>query len=106
MDKQIKKLWVKALRSENYQQGQGKLCDTKKDTYCCLGVLACELGLMEEDGRIHPRGSYVYGYRATVPNSILREVGLSDDDCGHLMHLNDISGRPFSEIADHIEKNL
>jgi len=41
MKKQIAKLWIKALRSGKYKQGQTVLRN-EKDEYCCLGVL-CDL---------------------------------------------------------------
>src|SRR5688572_17403992 len=39
MDATIKEKWVKALRSGEFKQGEGKLHDSDNDTYCCLGVL-------------------------------------------------------------------
>ena len=39
----VKKKWLKALRSGEFQQGRGRLRDWKEDgsrCYCCLGVLA------------------------------------------------------------------
>jgi hypothetical protein len=41
MNKKIKKLWVKALRSGDYTQGTGSLRDSENN-FCCLGVL-CNL---------------------------------------------------------------
>jgi hypothetical protein len=41
MKPKIKKLWLKALRSGEYEQGTGALRDLS--FYCCLGVL-CDLG--------------------------------------------------------------
>lgn len=40
MKPEIKKLWVKALRSGEYEQGTHQL--VKDNKYCCLGVL-CEI---------------------------------------------------------------
>lgn len=42
MNKKIKKAWLKALRSDDYEQGVGQLCYTENDGidhFCCLGVL-------------------------------------------------------------------
>lgn len=53
MDKQVKAEWVKALRSGEYEQTQGKLHRTEAEEkpgrdfppgYCCLGVL-CDLAV-------------------------------------------------------------
>ena len=38
MNPEIKSLWLSALRSGDYKQGQGML-RTRDNTYCCLGVL-------------------------------------------------------------------
>jgi hypothetical protein len=40
MDKDVKKLWIDALRSGKYQQGKFAL--NYQDRFCCLGVL-CDL---------------------------------------------------------------
>jgi hypothetical protein len=45
MPKEIKDKWLTALRSGEYQQGKGMLCNENK--YCCLGVLE-----MAVDGRV------------------------------------------------------
>lgn len=45
MNPEVKALWVTALRSGEYQQGQGVL--RRNDHYCCLGVL-CELAVAAE----------------------------------------------------------
>lgn len=44
MNPEIKKLWVEALRSGKYNQGQGGLCTTTPQgpVFCCLGVL-CDI---------------------------------------------------------------
>lgn len=39
MKEKIAKKWVKALRSGNYSQTTGKLCNPHGDSFCCLGVL-------------------------------------------------------------------
>lgn len=42
MNKEIKQLWVAALRSGEYQQGYGYL--NRNGDFCCLGVL-CDLAV-------------------------------------------------------------
>jgi hypothetical protein len=48
MNPEVKDLWVKALRSGEYSQAEGKLCYASKEdgsrSFCCLGVLA-DLGV-------------------------------------------------------------
>ena len=49
MNPRIKDLWVKALQSGKYRQGQLRLIREQKTygtEHCCLGVL-CELALAE-----------------------------------------------------------
>src|SRR6478609_3745372 len=52
--------WLAALRSGEYQQGQGQLnCD---NTYCCLGV-ACDIAVKEGMGRWQKgSGDYIKHY--------------------------------------------
>jgi hypothetical protein len=38
MNQEIKKKWIEALTSGNYEQARGALC--KEGKYCCLGVLS------------------------------------------------------------------
>lgn len=40
LNPQVKEIWTKALKSGDYEQGQGALC--REGKYCCLGVL-CDL---------------------------------------------------------------
>lgn len=43
MKSDVKKLWLEALRSGEYEQGRSALANTN-DEYCCLGVL-CQLAV-------------------------------------------------------------
>ena len=122
--KEHRELWVKALRSGEYEQGQGALCQKKEDDgtikYCCFGV-ACEISGLG-DFTLMP--NLTSGYLdfvvdeqpqdATVlPDAVRDWLGLSDrygsyqgsnhgdnDPC--LMASND-EGVPFATIADIIE---
>lgn len=111
MNPEIKKLWVDALRSGDYAQGQGRLRSVS-DKYCCLGVL-CELAVQAlvieppvvED--IH-FDSYLYAsHSAHLPSVVGVWAGLdgSSDVAQELMSLND-NGVGFPEIADQIEVEL
>lgn len=120
------RLWLQALRSGEYQQGQSYL--RRDDKYCCLGV-ACEVAIAHgipvkkvEIGR----GiiSYVYDDADGSNQMLLRVVAewLGFDTAnqhywnnpvvwteeGHttqsLAALND-SGLSFADIADIIERN-
>ena len=59
MKKEIMEKWVNALRSEEYKQGQGNLCDSK-NRFCCLGVLT-EL-FIQEKNKNTKNGKLKYGW--------------------------------------------
>lgn len=107
MDQELKRKWVEALRSGEYQQGNGKLCDNGR--YCCLGVLydivVGDWRVLEDGLKATQRGdpNYVYDYVGTL--------GLSAEAMPVLANMNDGYGDferryTFSEIADYIEANL
>lgn len=119
MDADIKRQWVKALRSGKYQQGAGQL--REYDKFCCLGVL-CDV--LNETWVPHVAGDGVYGIHygngsvnletASLPQRIIESLGLNVDveteDGYHdvvakLIDLNDTSN-PFSVIADYIDEKL
>lgn len=118
MDKKIKKKWVNALLSEEYNQGKNTLHDTNKDTFCCLGVL-CDLAV--KDGldisvQTMTTGNTKYG-KATnyLPPEVQEWAGLGSenptvaiDSTGgrdSLANLND-RDKSFDEIAQLIKENL
>lgn len=116
MNKNIKKLWVEALRSGDYEQAKFDL--RKKDKlngqivgYCCLGVLT--------DIYCNKKGSdfdRVAKKRSYLPVSVSKWAGFGGNDnpsvAGNsLAALNDGahgSGKQksFVEIADLIEAHL
>lgn len=83
MDAEIKRKWVKALRSGKYERGMHHLHNHGR--YCCLGVL-CKIttGIMGYDFSEH--------FSAGVGRT--------------LAAMNDTRGASFAEIADYIEVNL
>jgi hypothetical protein len=115
MNKRVKELWMKALRSGDYVQGIGALCYAQRDgtkKYCCLGVL-CELARDEVD-LVITRDSdrrLFNGEDAVLPQTVIEWAGLSNPNPiigvhGHsAADLNDTGGT-FREIADLIEANL
>jgi hypothetical protein len=112
-----KRIWLKALRSGEYKQGTGTLCDLRttfdKDwnqkhglAYCCLGVLKRAVtGKNDFKNKI-------------LGKDFARKVGLSppvkDPHYGHmivhetatLVRMNDEAGYSFKQIANWIERNL
>jgi hypothetical protein len=111
MDKAVKKQWIAALRSGEYQQGKGWLRTVnpqgKGNVFCCLGVLADlhEIPFTAD-------GEYDFG--ESGKRSGLLPVGYCglSDAMDILSDMNDGMGRnannpkDFIEIADWIEENL
>jgi hypothetical protein len=120
---EIRKRWVDALRSGEYQQGVGSL-RTGGDKYCCLGVL-CEIAVAdgvierfdpEANGTFSDKHSYGVPENkqwSHLPLKVQKWANLAAsnpmvrrDGWGYpLAHLNDLKV-PFSEIADCIEASL
>lgn len=113
MKPKVKKLWVKALRSEKYKQGHGHL---RVDTfYCCMGVL-CDLHA-KANKKKWKRGNISLDYDGGtqfLSGNVMLWAGLENCDpfvkYGRnrysLSNLNDGKKLTFPQIADIIEKNL
>jgi hypothetical protein len=113
MDAKVKAEWLKALRSEEYEQGTGYLRD-KQDRFCCLGVL-CDLAVKAKViPEPHQReGSWHYGDGPEdalyLPDEVMHWAGLDDFNPGSndgrpvLSDMND-EHYTFTEIADTIEQ--
>lgn len=124
MNEQIQKDWVDALRSEKYEQCSDKL-KNERNEYCCLGVLT-ELYI-----KAHPGACWVsdedFGYHLQdvdgkvteghgLPNPVALWAGIDaflkigfavpklKNTGAVLVHLNDMDGLNFKQIADEIEK--
>lgn len=110
MNKRVKGLWIKALRSGKFKQCKAKLRKkvNGEQCHCCLGVLeeihAAETGTRFSGGR---------GGNNNLLSDTAREwAGLDDADPVLLpkipmtaAELND-DGRSFQYIADKIEKYI
>lgn len=102
--------WVAALRSGEYEQGHGSLCEYGK--YCCLGVLAKTKNRLKSVADINPNNTnaFYFEYKPDIFGSCsyLKEDDnyyfISDDEQCRLVRLND-SGHDFNEIADFIEEH-
>lgn len=113
MNKQVLNLWVNALRSGEYEQGQGALF--YENTYCCLGVL-CDLAIKNGvDVLVEKNEDYTHnfdGQNHYPPKNVLDWAGLDkkDPDVIHdgnvrsVALLNDEYDLSFSDIANLIEK--
>lgn len=114
MKPEIKKLWIDALRGQEYTQGKRQL--RTGDRFCCLGVL-CDLyhkttarGEWREERFYDGSGDFS---EVQLPDDVLHWAGLADRDPTLGTHhravtaatLND-RGESFHYIADRIEKHL
>jgi hypothetical protein len=111
MNKRIKKLWIKALRSGGYRQTQHTLRNGRKNEFCCLGVL-CEVHNQIIGGRWKSNGDY-FDTAGVLPTEVMGWAKLDNDNPvvpygkikETLAGLND-AGKDFNFIADRIEKYL
>lgn len=116
MDPKIKKQWVKALRSGEYEQGRGRLCNAKGQM-CCLGVLA---DIAVEGDWVFSKDHDSWSLQPDdggppevhfLPDTVCDKLGLSAAEVGRLAQLNDGTfdnpdHRSFDQIADYIESPL
>lgn len=112
MKKEIAELWIKELKSGNWEQTKETLKD--KNGYCCLGVL-CEIAAKQGIcGRRNELDYYTFdGVEDVLPKSVLEWAGMKSDngsfdegDEHSLIHLNDKERYDFFQIAEVIESNL
>lgn len=109
MKKEIADMWVEALRSGKYRQGQGGLRSSRG--YCCLGVL-CDLATSHIVLQIREFNSVLFydGAEAYPPDSVRHWSGLQslagdyDSKKFSLVGQND-GGASFETVAALIEKN-
>lgn len=118
MDKRIKKLWVDALMSGEYKQGDSWL--NRNDKFCCLGVL-CDVhkkdtgnGYWDPTPDSDDKLAMAYFVGSQCSDSLLPDAvkkwGRLDERLPRagnksLASLND-SGYSFAEIAAIIEMEL
>jgi hypothetical protein len=111
----LKRKWVEALRSGEYEQGQGKLrkVENGRTYHCCLGVL-CEVAEIPHIKMHMDEGVAIHGYvfrgvtsrsTATLPYNFVNQHFSSENDPWKLIELND-AGKSFEEIADYIESKV
>jgi hypothetical protein len=121
MNKKMKKIWLKALRSGKYKQGRKYLCQTVngEDRYCCLGVLANECldahwvpadaSWIAPSKKPHDKYLLMKNYRKVdyvIPYNFVKETGITSCQMERLAMMNDASRYSFEKIANWIEENL
>lgn len=112
MNKRVKKLWIEALRSGEYEQCRFILAKNGLhfDKFCCLGVLTniyCEeTGQGFDDVAASVEG----GPLGALSPAVVNWAGLGSDNPivgdDTLVECNDNRHKTFPEIADLIEKHL
>jgi len=95
MDPELKRKWIKALRSGKYKQGRGQLWRKSDNSYCCLGVLEAIQGNMTPTGTIHGTLSAIA--RESAQGYYIRNL---------LAYMNDQPESSFKAIADYIENSF
>ena len=87
MTRKIKQLWIAALRSKRYHQGQNYLEHNGK--YCCLGVLCAVTKRNQSYTTVH------------------RLIGSELEPCvSILMRMNDQDHNSFQQIANYIQRYM
>lgn len=127
MKPEVKKVFLDALRSGEYEQGTGRLAMVKDDGvvgYCCLGVLSAEgakagvcnplelsdyfTGNPAEKEWVLKASDNEDGIEyvdAFPPQSICDWAGLTFEDIFTLANINDKSDS-FAEVIEYIDTNL
>ena len=109
----FKTKWLKALRSGEYEQTTGSLCDN--GAYCCIGIAGKVQGI--SDKVLHNNGLFNADYfsnnldriKKVIPNALIGTVS-NNSLLERLVDMNDGPGslkkRSFKQIANWIERNL
>ena len=131
-DKTLKKSWIEALRSGEYEQTTEQLklsedVNSRKRGFCCLGVLCdiSNLGYWYHDRFYLYEDAYTrecelinkpppeadeYGEPSEgfseLHEVLLEEIGLTSFQQTKLIQANDDEDKTFQEIADMIEKGI
>jgi len=115
MNPKIKKMWVKALRSGEYGQGQKRLLTIEKSgehSFCCLGVL-CDLHSRETGEKWNIRNDLFDGkvgayedYETMPGEGVDSWAGLDTEAQDILASMNDDRRLSFKQIANWIQNNL
>lgn len=109
MNKKVKEKWIKALRSGKYKQTRMGVLRTKRNAFCCLGVL-CDVvdpkSWQKKDSNAYDDHYSHQGHDTWPTNSITGKLGITPDTVITLVKLNDDAHYSFNKIADWVEKNL
>lgn len=109
--------WIRALRSGDFEQGTNGLRDVD-DKMCCLGV-ACAVDPMvtwkphpspgifgrkwQDAYFTHPGVSPHTDFTGNLPVAYAVDLGLTPEETGKLIDMNDSGRYSFVDIADMLE---
>lgn len=100
---QVYALWIKALRSGDYEQTDGQLKNEYSNSFCCLGVL-CDLAAKDGGEKWTNWGTYGENHDTDfLPTHMRRYIKMCISEQRRLVEMND-GGRSFENIASEIEK--
>jgi hypothetical protein len=111
MDRALKKKWIKALRSGDYEQGKSGFLLREDDLgtyYCCIGVLGhiqgCDLKKQRQYGRPMELNTDTLpnGFNGNLSPRQRADLAARNDGVWIYMHAQ----HSFEQIADHIEETL
>jgi len=110
MKAELKRKWIKALRSKRYRQTKGMLhriqtVRHREHGFCCLGVLCRVMGIEEKTERGSERGTFD-GVGGVLSTQLQVKAELEEEKMNRLVALNDEEGYSFSQIASWILKNI
>ena len=101
LPKEFGEKWLVALRSDEYKQTKGRLCNNLG--YCCLGVAGIINGYTKND--LGDFGVFNEAFSNMPQLLIGPKFDCRNLFVEHVTGMND-DGKPFSEIADWIEQNV
>lgn len=109
MDTEIKKQWVKALRSGRYRQARETLVNKSGTAFCCLGVLAkiqgCSVAAIREQQNSSDAITLPTGFNARLPVATRQRLADMNDGMSNSTG-EKFPPKSFKEIADYIEKKI
>lgn len=109
MNSVIKEKWIKALRSGEYNQIDGRLASEDGSKHCCLGVL-CELGAKEKICKKVINNSEIIGYddeSHELPLSIQNWAGIKSENPDICIDVeNDLNKEDSEKVLTYFKENL
>lgn len=113
LDPKKKKQWIDALRSGEYEQGTGALCEKLKDgtyQFCCLGVYANEFisepWEFKHNAAVFKHNTAVFKHGDGKYGTDLPSEEIPGEVQHDLIELNDDDLADFYMISNWIDENL